>query len=167
MISMTSISPIGVTGVTMTGSFRGAVRRLGAGARRVVDRVVDREAAAFRGEATLRRAVRRRGSRAGASRDLTRLLGQPVDALEDAVDVRSRARLLGLRLELLDRGADGLVGVLQPSLDLAADVGRDSLLRLAQRPPAGADGAPDDARTPARTLPCCHALPPQRCRAAR
>src|SRR6266700_3894319 len=112
MISMTSISPIGVTGVTMTGSFRGAVRRLGAGARRVVDRVVDLEAAAFRGEA-----ARRRGSRAGASRDLTRLLGQPVDALEDAVDIRSRARLLGLRLELLDRGADGLVGVLQPSLD--------------------------------------------------
>src|SRR5207249_10014666 len=99
----------------------------------------------------------RRRSRAGAARDLTRLLGQPVDALEDVVDVRPRAGLLGLSLELLDRGARSLVGVAEPLLDLAAQVRRDPLLCLAQRLPPRPHRAVDDAGTPARPLSRSHA----------
>src|SRR5437773_2893123 len=93
--------------------------------------------AASPGRGTLRRAgrslSRRRRSRSGAPRDLTRLLRQPVDALEDVVDVSTRARLLGLGLELLDGCASRLVGGLQASLDLTAQIGRHPFFRLAQR----------------------------------
>jgi hypothetical protein len=66
------------------------------------------------------------------------LLGQAVDALEHAVDVRPGAGLFDLRLKLLDRDSRRLVCVFEPPLQLASQVRRDSVLRLLEGAPAGA-----------------------------
>src|SRR5207248_1102549 len=79
-----------------------------------------------------------------AARDLTRLLRQAVDSFQDVVDVGARARPLDLDLQRLDRGARVLVSVLQPAVDLPAQVRRDAALGLTKRAASRADRTPNE-----------------------
>jgi len=99
----------------------------------------------------------RRRSTRRTTGQLPGLLGQAVEPFEKAVHVRARAGTPDLRLGLLDRGLDGLVGIPDSALDLLAQVSWDSALCLFQSPPADGYRSSDKTRAARCTLSFRHA----------
>jgi polyhydroxyalkanoate synthesis repressor PhaR len=88
------------------------------------------------------------------------LPAQALEALQSLVDVRLLRRSTDLNLELVDRGLQGLLAVLDRALELPADVRRHAALGLAECFSAGTYGSAYEAGLPGSgrsPLPCCHA----------
>jgi hypothetical protein len=82
------------------------------------------------------------------ARDLLHLLAEPFEALQSLLDVSLLGGFTDLDLELVDRGLQGFLAILDGALHLAAKIARDSTLGLPKRISAGAHRSADKAGFP-------------------